>query len=196
MGWYVWLEKELENRGFKAHTLFMPNPDEPEIEPWIACLEKTVGTLNENTYFVGHSVGCQTILRYISRNSSARVGGVVCVAGWFVLKDLESENEWEVARPWLVPRSLWDITRPFFKEEWSIAKKWLDERIPLDKLDGRLNLVAIFSDNDPYVPVEPNKTMFENIGAKTIVLPKMCHLAEDDYDELPVVLEELLEMIK
>ncbi len=43
----------------------MPNTAEPKIETWVPFLEKLVGKPDKDTYLVGHSIGCQTILRYL-----------------------------------------------------------------------------------------------------------------------------------
>ena len=64
-GWFPWLRKELELVGFEIVILSMPNPVAPEIGSWVKCLKDGVGEINENTFFVGHSIGCQTIIRYL-----------------------------------------------------------------------------------------------------------------------------------
>ena len=92
-GWFPWLKSELEQRGFVVSVPPMPDTDDPKIEPWTEALNAQVGTPNEQTYFVGHSIGCQTILRYIeSLPADAKIGGVVCVAGWFTLMNLETDD--------------------------------------------------------------------------------------------------------
>jgi len=39
----------------------MPEPADPEIEAWVSHHSKIVGDIDENTYFAGHSIGCQTV---------------------------------------------------------------------------------------------------------------------------------------
>ena len=66
----------------------MPNTNSPKIEKWVGFLEKNIKSADTDTYFIGHSIGCQTILRYLERlPESTKVGGVVFVAGWFNLKE-------------------------------------------------------------------------------------------------------------
>jgi len=198
VGWFAWLKKELEEKDFEVHVPQMPNPEKPKIESWVSFLGELANDSNEYTYFVGHSMGCQTILRYIGRLSEkTKIGGVVCVSGWFTLKDLENEEDWETARPWLMPKSLWDMSKPVFEQKLDTIRGWLNKCLSCDNLEDHLkDFVAIFSDNDPYVPLEENKRFFETLGAKTIVMPKMNHMSEDDYSEMPIVLEELLKMAK
>lgn len=59
--WFPWLKKELENKGFEVFVPQLPDPNNPRIYNWIPKLAKTVGKASEQTYFVGHSMGCQTI---------------------------------------------------------------------------------------------------------------------------------------
>ena len=37
----------------------MPNTANPKIEEWVDYLNSKVDLLNEETYFIGHSIGCQ-----------------------------------------------------------------------------------------------------------------------------------------
>lgn len=43
----------------------MPNTANPNISEWVSTLDLKVEDLNENTYFIGLSIGCQTIMRYL-----------------------------------------------------------------------------------------------------------------------------------
>src|SRR5688572_19611763 len=83
-GWFPWLKETLEARGFEVFVPAMPDPAHPRIESWVRQLAGEVGELDQETFFVGHSIGCQTILRYLQMGD-ARAGGVVCVAPWTTL---------------------------------------------------------------------------------------------------------------
>jgi len=63
-GWYPHVKKELESKGFHVQVPEMPNPEEPKINDWISKLKETIPNPDQETYFIGHSVGCQTILRF------------------------------------------------------------------------------------------------------------------------------------
>ncbi len=171
--WFPWLKKELEKRGFNVEVPKMPNTDHPKIKTWVPFLAKLVGKPDKDTYLVGHSIGCQAILRYLE-TINTRIGGAVFIAGWLTLHGLETRKEKQIATYWLG-------TPIDFKKVKKSANK----------------IVAIFSDNDPYVPLE-NVNMFkERLGAKTIMVKKKGHLgAHDKVTRLPVALEELLKMAK
>lgn len=172
-GWFPWLRRELENKGFDVHVPKMPSPEEPKIDPWVSHLSRAVRSPDEQTYFVGHSIGCQTILRYLEGLPvGVKVGGAVFVGGWFVLSDLETE------------------------EEKVIGKPWVETPIDFNKVKSHTeNFRAIFSDNDYVIPIE-NKGMFEErLGAKTILEHNKGHFTgSDGVTELPSALGAVLKM--
>ena len=174
-GWFPWLKKELEQKGFRVRVPTMPESAKPKIETWVSYLAKIVGDVDENTFFVGHSIGCQTILRYLeSLPADKKVGGAVFVAGWFTLMNLETEEEKEVAQP------------------------WLETPIDFEKVKQHTNkFFAVFSDNDGVVPFN-NKELFEQrLDAKTAVEHDKGHFSgDDDVSELSGVLESILNIVR
>ncbi len=173
--WLVWLEQELKSRGIKTSVPAMPNTDEPTIKSWVEFLAKEVKKPNEKTYFVGHSIGCQTIMRYLENlPTETMVGGAIFVAGFFHLPNLVT------------------------KKERDIAKEWLET--PLDytrvKTSVKNKIVAIFSDNDPDVTISDSKIFRNKLEAKIVVEHNKEHFSDDSgISEIPVVLEELLKMM-
>ncbi len=170
-GWFPWLKKELEAKGFEVHVPEMPNPEEPKIETWVSHLAGVVGDPNKNTYFVGHSVGCQAILRYLeSLPTEKRVGGAVFVAGWFILSDLETE------------------------EEKVIGKPWVETPIDFEKVKRHTTkFLAIFSDNDYVIPIVNKEMLEERLGAKTIIEREKGHFTgSDGVTKLPSALKAII----
>ena len=171
--WYPWLKKELEGRGFEVFVPAMPNPAKPKMETWIPFLSRLVGPPDTSTFFVGHSIGCQTIIRYLETlPEGVKIGGAVFVAGWYNLRNLETEEEKRIAGPWVnTPRN--------------------DEKIKRTVNQA----VAIFSDNDPFVQPENQESWKEKVGAKIIVEHNKGHFTESDgVSTLPSALEAVLEM--
>ena len=79
--WRPWLKIELEQRGYEVANPEMPDTDTPVIKKWVDKLREVVGTPDADMYFIGHSIGCQAILRYLETIDTP-VGGAVFVAGW------------------------------------------------------------------------------------------------------------------
>jgi len=72
----------------------MSSSDEPRINIWTPFLKKIVNNPDQDTYLVGHSMGCQAIARYLeSLPEGVKLGGVVFVAGFFKgLTNLEDDE--------------------------------------------------------------------------------------------------------
>lgn len=174
--WRPWLKSKLEKMGYEVLVPDMPDSDTPVIEKWVGHLAQVVGEPDKNTFFVGHSIGCQAILRYLDAHRFdvlETVGGAVFVAGWFNLENLE-DNE----------------TR-------AIAKPWIETPINAEKIKTVLRKsTLIISDNDPFGASEENKRKFGEIGSKIVTLPKAGHItAEDGFVEAPVILSELKKLL-
>lgn len=172
--WYPWLAEKLGQQGVEVLVPTMPETDEPEVEPWVNTLTKTIGTVDEQTVLVGHSIGGQTIMRYLETLPAGQtLAGVVYVAGWFQLKNLSPEEQ-NIARPWL---------------ETKVDFKQVKQHVP--------ESIAFFSDNDPVVALD-NQLLFEkNLGAKTQVLSQRGHFTkEEGITQLPEVLEAVLQLLK
>lgn len=124
---------------------------------------------DQNTYFVGHSIGCQTILRYLE-TISMPVGGALFVAGWFNLENLETKEEKEMSKP------------------------WTDTKINIEKIKKVLpKSILLISDNDPYGALEENIQNFSEFTTSIVVLPNADHLTEEK--EL-AVLSQFLNLIQ
>lgn len=72
--WRPWVKRELVKLGYETAIPQMPDADAPIIEKWVSHLAGLVGTPDKETFFIGHSIGCQTILRYLETLDSP-VGG-------------------------------------------------------------------------------------------------------------------------
>ena len=174
--WRPWLKTQLEKEGYEVFVPEMPDSDTPVIEKWIGKLAMVVDALDENTYFVGHSIGCQAILRYLDAHRfepMKTVGGAVFVAGWFDLKNLEDD------------------------ETKAIAKLWIERPINPVKIQTVLpKSTLIISDNDPYDSFEENKRRFTELGSKIVVLHGAGHITADDgFAEAPIILTELQKLL-
>lgn len=173
--WFPWLKKELEIKGFEVDVPQLPDPGNPRIYNWVPKLAKTVGKADEQTYFVGHSMGCQTIARYLeSLPENKKIGGAVFVAGFFKrLTGLEDEPG--------IPETV---------------KHWLDAPIDFKKTKSHLvKSTAIFSDNDPYVPLDNQDDFRDKLGSKIIIEHQKGHFNEAaGITKLPIALESLLKL--
>lgn len=170
--WLPWAKNKLEERGYEVILPLMPDPIYPKIETWIPFLSQIVGEVREDDIFIGHSIGCQTILRFLEALPDGKmVDKVILVAPWgMALSEKAYEDE----------------------EDKATAKPWLETPINWKKIkDCSKEFIALFSDDDPLVPLEENRQMVEeNLNAKVIVEHNMGHFtSEDQVTKLPILLK-------
>lgn len=167
--WYRSLSMGLQERGYGVEIPAMPNTDAPVVKAWVEHLRETVGETDlTNAVFVGHSIGCQTIMRYFETlPRGTKVGAAVFVAGWLHLDNLEDEEAEEIAKPWL--------TTPI---DFGKVREVCDR------------FVTVFSSTDPYVPLSDAELFKEYLGAEVIIRENAGHFtAEDGYSTLPPELQ-------
>ena len=168
-GWRPWLKAELEARGFEVSVPAMPTPDKPRAEEWVAAIGREVAGAEGECVLAGHSLGCAAILRYLER-AGKKVAGAVFVAGF----------------------------AGALGGEFSLLDNFFEK--PLDFASVRENcgrMVAIFSDNDPHVPVSQEKIFREKLGAATLVLHARGHFSSSEGTaELPEALSAVLEIAR
>lgn len=167
--WFPWLKKELHKRGVEVIIPQMAGGDNPERSEWVEKIKEVVGKVDDETYFVGHSLGCIAIIRYIeSLDYKENVGGAVFVAGF--AKDIGKQELINFLKP---------------------AVNFDNVRVHCG------NFVCIFSDNDRFISLETSHDLVKNLEAKTILEPGNGHFgSKEQMNELPAVLEELIEMME
>ncbi|RIL04643.1 MAG: hypothetical protein DCC75_12420 [Proteobacteria bacterium] len=175
-GWFPWLSRELQGRGFQVAIPQLPEPGAPRIFNWVPKLAETVGAPDKDTYLVGHSMGCQTIVRYLEGLKSAQtIGGAVFVAGFFKrLTGLEDD--------------------PAVQET---DRHWLGSKPDFSKVRQHLpSSIAIFSDSDPYVPLDNQDDFRDQLGSSIIIKHGRGHFSgpTDGITEVPEVLEAILKI--
>ncbi|MEZ4300045.1 MAG: alpha/beta hydrolase [Polyangiaceae bacterium] len=126
---YPWLTAALARRfgeGLSVTALSMPDPGTPRLDTWPPALLAAAGddrALLRQTLFVGHSVGCQTVLRALaSMPDDITVGGALLIAGWFTV-----DKPWATIQPWI--QEPCDLARARARTPW---------------------LEVLVSDNDPF----------------------------------------------
>jgi predicted alpha/beta hydrolase family esterase len=168
--WYPWLRDELralDPPPFDAIGIpELPDPDAPRPETWVPALSEWLGEDPRDraaTVLVGHSIGCQTIVRALAEGGSP-VEGCLLVAPWFWL---DEDSRDETSELWATP----------FDDAAARAAA------------GKF--VALLSKNDPYTSDwEANARACEaRIGAEVVVEPGGGHFTGD---REPKVLEFVL----
>jgi predicted alpha/beta hydrolase family esterase len=168
--WLPWLKENVEKAkpGVQAIVPSMPDSYHPVMEKWLAEMRARIGTPDEKTFLVGHSLGTIAILRYLeSLPENIKVGGAISVAGFgepVGIQELES----------------------FFKTPLDFEKVRASAK----------DFVVIDSDNDPYVAQKYGDALEQKLGAKRITLKNAGHInSESGFVTLPEALQELLKRL-
>lgn len=168
--WLPWARAELQKNNFEVVSKQMPT-DPPKMKENVAYLRKLVGSCDEETFFVGHSAGCITILRYFETLSGKeKSGGAVLVAGF--TDDLGYK---ELSNFFVNPID--------WKKIKSNCRKF----------------VAINSDTDPFVPLKHAKFFEEKLGAKVLIEHDKGHFTNESPEfvtKLESVIAAVLEISK
>ena len=175
--WAPWLKKNLEKKGFKVFTPAMLGTEKPVKSIWLKTIQDLIPDPDEDTYLVGHSMGCQAIQRYLENLSQGqKIGGAVFVAGW-------------------INDPMWDGRS---EEETKVIRDWFDTPKDYKKIKNHCKqFVSIFSTNDPFISKENWNEAEKELGAKVIILENKSHFDDDaGIKELPEAFEAILEMSK
>ena len=104
--WYPWLTRTLHAAATSVFSELvigdMPQPDAPIVADWVAATLRLMGNDVETlarTVLIGHSVGCQAIMRSLAQlPPGSAVLGTIFVAGWFAV-----DSPWPAIEPWVRP---------------------------------------------------------------------------------------------
>jgi predicted alpha/beta hydrolase family esterase len=163
--WPGTLGCELKKQGFDFQLLLMPEAAYPAISEWLIFLVKQNIKVNENTYFVGHSLGCITIARFLEKlPEGVMAGGCVFVSGFCSLPQI-----------------------PLLKEFCNLPLDFSEV-----KRHSR-DFAVVVSDNDHIIPLVRSQELAERLGARVIVERNMGHFISG-VKEVPSVLNTILEM--
>ena len=165
--WKPWLRKELEKKGFQVIAPQMPGGLHPKLNEWIKTISKNIEAPDQETYFIGHSLGCISIVRYLTTlPKNSVVGGCVLIAGFSGGLGIPEISE-------------------FYSQPSQVERAG----------DYCKNFVIIHSDDDEVVPMKRALEFKEQLKAKLILEHNKGHLSESDgVKELPSALNAIKEM--
>lgn len=148
--WFPWLREELGIRNKKYIVPHFPSLEKQNYQNWSTILKSylDIGMISANTTFITHSLGGIFLVKFLLENN-IKVKKIIFVAAF---NHIEFEKETE----------LYDS---FYVEEKNLEN--------LKRLCQEM--ICIYSNNDPYIPVE-NATSFANkIGAQKVLLENAGH---------------------
>ncbi len=165
--WIPWIKEELENRGAEVVVPRLSHPLHPQLSVWLSEIQQVIGVPDEQTYFIGHSLGCMTVLRYFEQlDTPQQIGGAVLVAAF-------------ATQPF-------GLFRSFFRQplEWEKVKQQCRQ------------FVVIHSDNDKVVSIAQSDIFQEALNAQSVIVNNKGHMTGwDKVFQFPQLLEIVAKMV-
>lgn len=147
--WFPWLKEELEKKGYTVFVPAFPDTNNPDRDKWLEHLEQYKEHINEDTIFVGHSLGAP-----------------------FILNILERLNH-PIKASFLVAGFVGPLGPDFDLYVGSIANR----NFNWDKIKNNCKKFVIFaSDNDPFVPLKKAEELHKNLSSELIIIKGGEHL--------------------
>lgn len=161
--WFPWLKNKLESMGYEAIVPKFPTPLDQSLESWLRTIANFEDKINEETVFVGHSLGAAFILNYLEKTNK-KIKAAMLVAGFHKL----------LGSPYDEP------IKTFFAKEFN----W-------EKIKGSCSkFFAFASDNDQYIPLQVTHELVQNLDAEFNMVTNAGHInKESGYETFPLILE-------
>ncbi|NUG12696.1 serine hydrolase family protein [Acinetobacter seifertii] len=167
--WFLDLKHQIEDEHTAVTLIPFPDSEHPDVDAWQKVLDEQIPNVNENTYFVAHSLGVITLLHFLQRHGYQHIGGMILVSGFSgPLSDISPLDTY-------IAKSKVDTN--YFK---NIKKK-----------------LVYLSDNDDLVPPKLTVQLAKDIDAPYITVPNGGHfLGREGYTAFPQVVNSLKEMLE
>lgn len=167
--WYPWLKAELERLGHEVLVPTFPTPEGQTLNNWMKAFKPYIEKIDEQTVFVGRSIGPVFILRILER-IDVKVRACILVAGF--VSDLKMPEFDEYVNSFIKEPYNWNQIKTNCKE-----------------------FVVFHADNDPIVSLKHGEEMAEKLGVKPIIIPNAGHFntGTDYFIKFPEILERIKE---
>jgi predicted alpha/beta hydrolase family esterase len=161
--WFPWLASALREKKRQPLVPHMPEAEYQNLQSWSKVLDSYEGCLAEELDVYSHSLGPAFVVDFVvSRRRPIKKA--VFVAPFYGLINIEEFDR---------------VNNTFF-----VQKSYLQE---FRKLCNQV--ICVFSDNDPYVPLRLSEEFAELTGASVIPVPGGKHLnSSAGYKEFPLLL--------
>ena len=167
--WFLDLKHQIEDEHTTVTLIPFPDSEHPDVDAWQKILDKKIPSVDENTYFVAHSLGVITLLHFLQRHDYQTIGGMILVSGFSgPISDFSPLDAY-------ITKSKVDTS--YFHD---IKKK-----------------LVYLSDNDDLVPPKLTIQLAKEIDAPYITVPNGGHfLGREGYTTFPQVVNSLKGMLE
>jgi|SRR3989344_5361604 len=148
--WFPWLKENLEAKGCQVFVPQFPSPPvvASKILEWFDVLKNYEQYINEDTIFVGHSLGGVFVLRVLEKLKHP-VQAVFLVGAPIGVRPILNYDR--------------DLSFSTFDFDWQNIK------------NKAKNFAVFHSDNDPFVSLENGEELAKNLGVNLTFIPNAGH---------------------
>lgn len=166
--WFLDLKHQIEDEYTTVTLIPFPDSEHPDVDAWQKVLDQQIPKVDENTYFVAHSLGVITLLHFLERHDYQHIGGMILVSGFSgLISDSSVLNSY-------ITKS--KVDTEYFK---GIKKK-----------------LVYLSDNDDLVPPKLTIELAKEIDAPYITVPNGGHfLGREGYTKFPQLVDSLKQIL-
>ena len=166
--WFQSLKTSLQQKNVEVHIPAMPESSTPDLQKWLKHLQSEV-TAQKRAFFVGHSLGCITLLQFLSHVYTGAISGLCLVAPF----DEKLPN------------------RPVM-DSFTVADP------DYESLKRRCAASYVFaSTNDLAVPLRMSESVSKKLGASFVVVENAGHfLASEGYTSFRLLEETCRKIIR
>ena len=160
--WFPWLKEQLEDKNLKVDVPQMPvGVGNQNFDNWSDELNKL--DINENTIIIAHSIAPVFVCKYLI-NNKIKVKKLILVCGFNnylgINPDFDAVNE------------------PMFLDNLEDIKNYCDD------------IICFYSDNDPYVKYDIEKSFADTISNEQYIIKNGGHInAESGYTKFEEILK-------
>jgi len=168
--WFPWLKEELEKEEYKVIIPKFPTPENQSLDNWLKVFDKYKEEIDNNTIFIGHSLGPAFILT-ILENINIQIKACFFVSGF-----------------------IGSLNNPQFD---NLNSTFVDKEFDWDKIKTNCKSFYVFhSDNDPYVPIKKAEELTTKLSVETKIIKNAGHFNKKaGYTKFDMLLE-LIKNIK
>jgi len=166
--WFPWLRDQLHHRSIEAFVPQFPILEEQSLESWMKTFAEFLPSLDDKTLFICHGTGGIFAMRVLEQ-ASRSIHGLILVAPPATNAGGLPPDANTFVQSFVAP--------PF---DWQRIRANAEHR------------VLLTSSSDPYVPVEANAALAQELHAKHIIFPNAGHLDESiGLTQFPALLAEI-----
>lgn len=149
--WYPDLKNHLESENVAIHIFDMPNSHAPVEKEWLDFLEAKITNFDEKSIYIGHSLGCATILKFLEDKNTDNIESLFLVSGFVENSPIPELSE-------------------FVKEKINYAKfiKTISNRI------------VISAEDDDIIPYQYSEILAKKLNAQFNLLRTGKHFIDRD----------------